>query len=239
MGDFVELIVFLAVVLVAMLAGGKKRGKQQQQRRPLSGRPPARPVRRATPAVPDREWREPEDRSAPPTPVVPTESAGEPTRQSVAREILELLGAQLEEQPAPPAPPTPPPRDAVALDDYRREAVSLERPPREPQALDAVELSRQREHDEFHDRYVDGCPMSGAKGVQRDFARWPGYERAWRRAFHRLWERRHGQEMTRGKRKGKLWPGLPGIETPDQLFEWWQSGLAAPDEDDGCQLGLW
>lgn len=155
MGDFVELIVFLAVVLVAMLAGGKKRGKQQQQRRPLSGRPPARPVRRATPAVPDREWREPEERSAPPTPVVPTESAGEPTRQSVAREILELLGAQLEEQPAPPAPPTPPPRDAVALDDYRREAVSLERPPREPQALDSVELSRQREHDEFHDRYVD------------------------------------------------------------------------------------
>ena len=84
-----------------------------------------------------------------------------------------------------------------------------------------------------------GCPMSGTKGVQRDFARWPGYERAWRRAFHRLWERRAGQEMTRGKRKGKKWPGLPGIETPDQLFEWWQSGLAAPDDDDGCQLGLW
>ena len=84
-----------------------------------------------------------------------------------------------------------------------------------------------------------GCPMSGAKGVQRDFARWPGYERAWRRAFHRLWDRRHGEKMTRGKRKGKLWPGLPGIENADQLFEWWQSGLAAPMEDDGCQLGLW
>ena len=154
MGDFVELIIFLAVVLVAMLAGGKKRGQQQQQRRTPSGRPAARPVRRPTPTVPDRERREPEERSAPLTPV-PTESAGEPTRQSVAREILELLGAELEEQRAPPAPPTPPPRDAVALDDYRRDAVSLERPPREPQALDSVELSRQREHDEFHDRYVD------------------------------------------------------------------------------------
>ena len=154
MGDFVELIIFLAVVLVSLLVGGKKRSQQQQQRRTPSGRPAARPVRRPTPAVPDRERREPEERSAPLTPV-PTASAGEPTRQSVAREILDLLGAELEEQRAPPAPPTPPPRDAVALDDYRRDAVSLERPPREPQALDSVELSRQREHDEFHDRYVD------------------------------------------------------------------------------------
>lgn len=85
-----------------------------------------------------------------------------------------------------------------------------------------------------------GCPMAGAKGVQRDFARWPIYERAWRRAFHRLWDRRAGTPLTRGKRRGKLWPGLPGIENADQLFEWWQSGLAAPkDEDEDCQLGLW
>jgi hypothetical protein len=86
---------------------------------------------------------------------VPTESAGEPTRQSVAREILELLGAQLEEQQTPPTPPATPPREPVALDDYRREAVSLERPSREPRALDSVALSRQREHEEFHDQYVD------------------------------------------------------------------------------------
>jgi phosphoadenosine phosphosulfate reductase len=85
-----------------------------------------------------------------------------------------------------------------------------------------------------------GCPMSGAKGVQRDFARWPQYERAWRRAFHRLWQRRHGQVMTRGKRRGQLWPGLPGIETPDELFEWWKSGKPAPkEEEETCQLGLW
>ena len=84
-----------------------------------------------------------------------------------------------------------------------------------------------------------GCPMSGAKGVRRDFARWPQYERAWRRAFHRLWDRRGGQPLTRGKRKGKPWPGLAGIDSPDQLFEWWKSGLKAPSDGDDCQLGLW
>ncbi len=154
MGDFVELIIFLAVVLVAMLAGGKKRGAQQQQRRPPVRRPPARPVQRPDRAAPDGTWREPAERPAPMT-RVPTDSAGEPTRQSIAKEILELLGAQLEEQQTPAEPPSTPPREAVALDDYRRDAVSLERAPREPQALDSVELSRQREHEEFHDRYVD------------------------------------------------------------------------------------
>lgn len=84
-----------------------------------------------------------------------------------------------------------------------------------------------------------GCPMSGTKGVARDFARWPQFERAWRRSFHRLWERRHGQPMIRGKRKGQMWPGLPGIENASQLFEWWKSGLSAPTVDDECQLGLW
>jgi hypothetical protein len=147
-GDFVELIIFLAVVLVAMLAGGKKRGTQQQQRRPPARRPTARPVQRPAPTAPDREGRKPL------TPV-PTESAGEPTRRSITTEILELLGAQLDEQRSPPLPPPAPAREAVALDEYRRDAVSLERPSREPRALDSVELSRQREHDEFHDRYID------------------------------------------------------------------------------------
>ena len=84
-----------------------------------------------------------------------------------------------------------------------------------------------------------GCPMSGAKGVQRDFTRWPQYERAWRRSFHRLWNRRAGKIMTRGKRKGQQWPGLPGITTPDELFEWWKSGDSAPFDGDECQLKFW
>ena len=81
--------------------------------------------------------------------------------------------------------------------------------------------------------------MAGANGVQRDFARWPQYERRWRKAFHQLWERRAGETMKRGKHKGHQWPGLPGITTPDELFEWWKSGDSAPFDGDECQLGLW
>ena len=89
-----------------------------------------------------------------------------------------------------------------------------------------------------------GCPMAGVKEQAREFARWPGFERAWRRAFRRLWERCHGQMMTRGKHKGQLWPGLPGITDGNQLFDWWKSGKAAPSEggNEGggeCQLGFW
>ena len=84
-----------------------------------------------------------------------------------------------------------------------------------------------------------GCPMGGADQVRREFARWPQYERAWRRAFHRLWERRRGSTITRGKRKGRQWPGFAMITTADELFGWWKSGDACPDKDqDDCQMGL-
>lgn len=84
-----------------------------------------------------------------------------------------------------------------------------------------------------------GCPMGGAKGVARDFARWPKYEQAWRRAFHRLWGRRRGDLMKRGAYKGRSWPGMPRITTADELFAWWQSGNALPEDDDGCMMGLY
>lgn len=84
-----------------------------------------------------------------------------------------------------------------------------------------------------------GCPMGGAEQVRRQFDRWPQYERAWRRAFHRLWQRRRDSTMTRGKRKGRQWPGFPTITTADELFEWWVSGDSCPDKnDDACQMGL-
>lgn len=86
-----------------------------------------------------------------------------------------------------------------------------------------------------------GCPMSGRKGVAKGFARWPQYERAWRRAFHRLWDRRLGTVITRGGRKGRPWPGLgPTIANADQLFDWWKSHESAPVTDkETCSMGLW
>lgn len=84
-----------------------------------------------------------------------------------------------------------------------------------------------------------GCPVGRLENVQREFKRWPQYERAWRRAFHRLWERRQGDVISRGKRKGRPWPGFPTITNADDLFDWYVSRRPCPDKDDNdCQMGL-
>jgi len=85
-----------------------------------------------------------------------------------------------------------------------------------------------------------GCPMARERGRRKEFARWPGYERGWRRAFRRLWANRLATNpiITRGKHKGEPWPGLHGIDTPDKLFEWWLSDAGAPDDESDCFLGF-
>lgn len=84
-----------------------------------------------------------------------------------------------------------------------------------------------------------GCPQA-RQGRRKQFARWPGYERAWRRAFHRLWAKRRGDVMKRGKYKGKQWPGMSDVSTPDELFEWWLSDSSSSVADDGsdCFAGF-
>jgi hypothetical protein len=138
-GDFAELIIFLAVVVISLLAGGKKRRQRQH--------PTA---------------RRPQPKLAP----TPQGTAGAPTRDSLTREILQILGAEVAEESAPPPPHAAPP-EPVALDDYRREAVSLERGPEQARALDSVNLSRKREHEEFHDRYVDASARQQPRRVSR------------------------------------------------------------------------
>ena len=73
----------------------------------------------------------------------------------------------MQEERAPPEPPTAPPPQPAALDAYRREAVSLERAPRKARALDSVDVSRKREHDEFHDLYVDAEPKQQPRKKSR------------------------------------------------------------------------
>lgn len=84
-----------------------------------------------------------------------------------------------------------------------------------------------------------GCPMRGAEGIAKDFERWPAIARGWARAFERLWERKRGTAMVRGKYKGKPWPGIEGVDTWQRLFEWWKAGKGSQGRTEGCQLGLW
>jgi len=83
-----------------------------------------------------------------------------------------------------------------------------------------------------------GCPMASKEEVERGFTKWPAYRQAWRKAFHRLWRQNQGRVMSRGKRKGKPWPGWE-CKSADELFDWWRSNASCPDKgDSSCQMGL-
>lgn len=82
-----------------------------------------------------------------------------------------------------------------------------------------------------------GCPMSGRVGRRRDFARWPGYERAWRRAFSQLWDRRAGTMQ----RNGNPWSGSALFGSSDEMFDWWVNDEPLPGTSEECQgqLEFW
>lgn len=54
-----------------------------------------------------------------------------------------------------------------------------------------------------------GCPMSGTKGQQREFERWPKYKQAYIRAFDKMIAERKTQGLT------TRW------ETGEEVMEWW------------------
>ena len=66
-----------------------------------------------------------------------------------------------------------------------------------------------------------GCPMSGKKGMLRDFERWPKYYDAYLRAFERMIAAREqaGQETT------KDW-----MRSPQSIMHWWIYGKEAAED---------
>ena len=79
-----------------------------------------------------------------------------------------------------------------------------------------------------------GCPMGGPTGMARDFARWPKYEKLWRRGFEAYWSRWKGVPRRDGE------PGwIEHFPSVDALWNWWISGKAYEGEKADCQLWLW
>ena len=78
-----------------------------------------------------------------------------------------------------------------------------------------------------------GCPM--ARSRARDFARWPGYEKQWRRLFQRIWQRR---TLTL-QRDGREWFGDRFFDNWKEMWEWWMSD--GPLSTEQCQgtIELW
>jgi phosphoadenosine phosphosulfate reductase len=78
-----------------------------------------------------------------------------------------------------------------------------------------------------------GCPMSSNR--QREFARWPGYEKAWKNAFRQFWDKWHGVSRDDG---GVRWfdvvrPDGSQFNQWEDLWDWW---INEPEYDnDSCQ----
>lgn len=91
-----------------------------------------------------------------------------------------------------------------------------------------------RLYDEGFDRLgCIGCPMARKKRLAQ-FARWPRYEKAWKKGFQKLWEKYHGTLTQRGEVRAidKM-----GWTCWEDHWEWWMSGEAGKEDD--CQMGLW
>jgi phosphoadenosine phosphosulfate reductase len=74
-----------------------------------------------------------------------------------------------------------------------------------------------------------GCPMGTPEQRKRQFARWPKFQAAWKRAFQWQWEHRHG-----GKTKdGRPWFGDRYWTSWEEMWDWWLSNKPLPTET--CQ----
>lgn len=69
-----------------------------------------------------------------------------------------------------------------------------------------------------------GCPMSGKQRIA-DFARWPGIEKQWKRAFERIWEKRSGSIQ----RNGVEWFGNRFFDGWQGMWHWWLHDSTLPE----------
>jgi len=74
-----------------------------------------------------------------------------------------------------------------------------------------------------------GCPMGGPKSQAREFARWPRYEKMWKKGFERFWNNWHGVPTRTGTRR---W--FEDFGSWENLWDWWISG-SSKDSRNECQ----
>ncbi len=86
-------------------------------------------------------------------------------------------------------------------------------------------------YDEGFDRLgCIGCPMARKAGREREFARWPGFERKWKQLFQRVWDRRTGSNQ----RDGRIWFGDRYFSNWQEMWDWWLSDEPLP-KNEKCQ----
>ena len=71
-----------------------------------------------------------------------------------------------------------------------------------------------------------GCPIAG-EHRKDEFARWPGFEKAWRIATRKYFDRRKGKLNNRGNQYY-----IERFKSGDEFFDWWLSDNPTPKDDE-------
>ncbi len=80
-----------------------------------------------------------------------------------------------------------------------------------------------------------GCPLASAENQDKEFARWPNYERNWKRAIIANWEK--WKDMPNTKTGGPRYHAK--FKTGEEFWEWWRRGKPPSDPlYDDCQSGI-
>ena len=79
----------------------------------------------------------------------------------------------------------------------------------------------------FHRLGCIGCPRAREAGRLKEFARWPRFEKRWRLAFARLWERRAGTLQ----RDGREWFGSARFKNWEEMWDWWLHDRPLPPKE--------
>lgn len=78
-----------------------------------------------------------------------------------------------------------------------------------------------------------GCPMTNSPNRKKEFARWPGYERAWKKAIRAFYQRIKGVPRRDGN--ARYWERF---NSSDELWAWWIEDNHRHSEENECQMGL-
>lgn len=80
-----------------------------------------------------------------------------------------------------------------------------------------------------------GCPLSGSKNIRLSFARWPGFENAWRMAFRRMYANCQKKKLTPKSRRPYY--GLR-FKNGDEWFDDYISRAGRMNAQETCQREL-
>jgi len=78
----------------------------------------------------------------------------------------------------------------------------------------------------FHRLGCIGCPMARERERKQEFERWPRFEKRWKLAFSRIWDRRAGTLQL----DGREWFGSARFKRWEEMWDWWLHDRPLPQK---------